>query len=208
MVTAADIEPHIEIEFGSRLEQLGFQSLGGRNWIRSRRPPIRELFAIRVLGGAQYSPVWGLSSGFVPSFRSGTFRRQSTHKNAVMDLVIDPIDLTSKMPPQAFSLFDPVEQIHTCAEHFIPLALVDFDCVRSIQGFCRFFMERSGLEYRRFAFDTYTQHQLARGFVLLLTGRRDEGLDSIRQFCERVNAEFEDRVLSEYIRHALQQTTA
>jgi hypothetical protein len=208
MLTVADIEPHIESEFGSRLELFGFQRLGERKWVRAQKHPIRELFVIGALKGAQYSPAWGFSSGFVPSFRGRGFRRQSTDKNAIMDLVIDPIDITGDVPRQAFGFITghdteiPIEQIRTCAEHFVPMALADFDRVRSVRDFCQFFLERSRLEYRRFTFDMYVQHQLVRGFVLLLSGQRDEGLAQIREFCRSADAEFEDPVLTEYIRQA------
>src|SRR5688500_14523912 len=163
MLTIADIEPRIESEFGSRLEPLGFQRLDKRKWVRSTKLPIRELFVVGALKGAQYSPAWGLSSGFAPSLRGRTFRRQSTDKNAIMDLVIDPIDITGEVPRQAFGFIAghdtkiPIEQIRRCAVHFVPLALADFDHVRSVRDFCQFFLERSRLEYRRFTFDMYVQ---------------------------------------------------
>jgi hypothetical protein len=213
MLTIADIEPHIESEFGSRLEPLGFQRLDKHKWIRSTKLPIRELFVIGALKGAQYSPAWGFSSGFAPSLRGRTFRRQSTDKNAIMDLVIDPIDITGDVPRQAFAFLTgydtdiPVEQIRRCAEHFVPLALADFDRVRSVHDFCRFFLERSRLKYRRFTFDMYVQHQLVRGFVFLMTGQRDQGLAQIREFCRSMDAEFDDRILSECIRHAQSHTS-
>src|ERR1700722_4273803 len=102
MLKVFEIEPGIEIEFGSRLEPLGFRRLGRHKWLRSQKTPIRELFAIGALKGGRYCPVWGFSSGFVPSFKGQTFRRQSTDKNATMDLVIDPIDITGRVPSQTF----------------------------------------------------------------------------------------------------------
>ncbi len=129
-----------------------------------------------------------------------------------MDLVIDPIDITGDVPREAFGFITghdteiPMVQIRTCAEHFVPLALADFDRVHSVQDFCQFFMERSRLEYRRFTFDMYVQHQLVRGFVLLLAGRRDEGLSQIREFCRIMDAAFDDQVLSQCIRHAQSHT--
>jgi hypothetical protein len=208
MLTVADLEPQIESEFGSRLKLLGFEHVGDRKWVRSRKHPIRELFVIGAPKGARYSPVWGFSSGLAPSFRGRSFRRQSTAKNAIMDLVIDPIDTTGAVPPQAFGFFTgwdaeiPTAQIRNCAEHFVPLALADFDRVSSVPDFCQFFLERSRLEYRRFGFDMYVQHQLVLGFVLLFLGRREEGIQQIREFCRSMEAEFADRVLTEYIRHA------
>jgi hypothetical protein len=213
MLTVADIEPHIEREFDSRLKPSGFKRIGARRWVRSQKLPVRDLFVIGTLKGAQYSPAWGLSSGFVPSFRGRSFRRQSTDKNAIMDLTIDPIDITGQVPQQAFRFITghdtkiPIEQIRACAEHFVPQALEDFDRVRSIRDFCQFFIERSRLEYRRFGFEMYVQHRLVGGFALLLAGRRDEGLEQIREFCRNMDAEFEDRILSECIRHALSYTT-
>jgi hypothetical protein len=59
MLTVADIEPHIEGEFGARFEPQGFQRTGRRKWVRSQKSPIRELFVIGALKGAQYSPEWG-----------------------------------------------------------------------------------------------------------------------------------------------------
>ena len=214
VITVADIEPHINSEFGSRLEPLGFRLLGQRKWVRSQKHPIRELFVIGALKGGLYSPTWGFSSGFVPSFRSKTFRLQSTDKNAVMDLVIDPIDITGEVPTQAFGFITgydtqiPSKQIQACAEHFVPIARADFDRVQSVRNFCEFFLERSRLRYRRLGFDMYVQHQLVEGFVLLLTGRRDEGLARIREFCGSMDGEFEDRVLSECIRRAESHTRA
>ena len=208
MLTVSDIEPNIETEFGSRLEPLGFERLGQRRWIRSCKLPIRELFTIGALKGGRYSPVWGFSCGVVPSFRAQSFRRQSTHKKAIMDLVIDPIDITGSVPPKAFGFITglhtaiPKREIRDCAEHFVPLALADFDRVSTLHDFCQFFLERSRLQYRRFAFDMYLQHQLALGFVHLLTGERAEGVERIREFCRSMEADLDDRVLSECIRHA------
>ena len=208
MLTVSEIEPHIENEFGSRLEPLGFQRLEQRKWVRSQKQPIRELFVIGALKGGRYSPAWGFSSGVTPSFRGHNFRRQSTDKNAIMDLIIDPIDITGNVPSQAFGFITgydtevPIAQIRECADHFVPFAVADFDRVRSMGDFCRFFLERSRLEYRRFTFDMYVQHQLVHGFVLIMTGRRNEGLEMLREFCRRMEADFEDRVLSDCIRNA------
>lgn len=208
MLTISDIEPHIQREFGSRLEPLGFQRVAKRKWVRSQKLPIRELFVIGTLKGAQYSPVWGFSSGCVPWFDGRSFRRQSTDKNAVMDLVIDPVDLTGAVPPEAFRFISgydkeiPLAKIRACAEHFVPLALENFQHVHSVSDFCKFFLARSRLQYRRFTFDMYIQHQLIYGFVLIMTGRRGEGLEKIREFCRTLDAHFDDRVLSDCIRHA------
>lgn len=214
MITVSDIQPQIEKEFGSRLEPLGFQRLGQRRWVRSQKQPIRELFEIGTLKGGRYCPAWGFCSGTVPSFRGQTFRRQSTDKNAIMDLVIDPIDISGDVPPQAFRFITgcdtqiPTSQIYACAEHFVPLALVDFDRVHSLHDFCRFFLERSQLHYQRFLFHNYVQHNLVFGFVLILMGRRDDGLGRIKEFCRSRDVDFEDRVLTECIRYAESQQTA
>jgi hypothetical protein len=208
MFSVSDIQPHIEHEFGSRLEPLGFLRLGRRKWVRSEKLPIRELFVIGALKGGQYSASWGFSCGFAPFLRGQTFRPQNTDKNAIMDLRIDPIDVSGKVPPQAFGFITdcdrgiPIQEIRTSAEHFIPLALADFGRVHSVNDFCQFFMERKRLQYHRFGFDMYVQHRLVHGFVLILTGRRDEGVKRIQDFCEIRDADFNDSVLSECISYA------
>jgi hypothetical protein len=164
------------------------------------------LFVIGSLKGGRYCPSWGFSSGFVPAFRGHTFQRQSTARKAITDLVIDPIDLTGAVPPQAFGFITgydtriPIKPIRTCAEHFIPLALADFNRVDSTRSFCEFFLERSRLQYRRFLFHNYVQHQLAYGFVLIFMGQRDEGLKRIRRFCRDMDADFKNQILVECIR--------
>ena len=100
---------------------MGFHRVGDRRWVRPQKLPIRELFTIGALKGAQYSPAWGFSSGLAPSFRGQNFRRQSTDKNAVMDLITDPIDITGNVPQQAFGFITgrdteiPVQRIRACA---------------------------------------------------------------------------------------------
>ena len=208
MLKVSEIEPDIQHEFSSRLEPLGFQRLGRHKWLRSQKHPVRELFGLTSLKGGRYCPVWGFSSGFVPSFKGQTFRRQSTDKNAINDLVIDPIDITGLVPSLTFRFISgydteiPTKDIRACAEYFVPLALADFDRVQSVRNFCHFFIERSEIQYRRFMFHNYVQHQLAFGFVLILMGRRDEGVERIREFCRSMDTNFEDRILSECICHA------
>jgi hypothetical protein len=208
MLTVADIEPYIESEFGERLEPLGFRRLGQRKWVRSAKLPIREFFSIGALKGGQYCPAWGVSCGFAPSLRNQEFRRQSTDKNAVMDLVIDPIDITGAVPPQTFHFITgfetelPIQAIRECAGHFVPIAAADFDRVLTIADFCEIYLERSQLRYRRFGFYSYVQHQLVEGFVQILTGQRDAGLETIRAFCVAESLDFRDRVLSECIHQA------
>jgi hypothetical protein len=211
MITIADVKSHASLEFGQRLEAMSFDKVAELKWVRSSKLPIREIFMLRALKGGQYSPVWGISSGQIPSYYSRTLRRQTTAKNVVMDLVIDPIDTTGVVPPEAFSFISgydsqlPASQIRLCANQFVPLAIADFDRVQSVPDFCEFFLERSKLKYRRFEFLMYQQHQLAMGFVALLTGNRESGLNSIEQFCAEVSLPFEDKLLSEYLQKALKR---
>lgn len=205
MLTVADIEPYIESEFGRRLESLGFKRMVGRRWVRSSKLPIRELFSIGLLKGGQYRPVWGFSCGFAPSFRSQEFRRQSTDKNAVMDLIFDPADTPGPVPSRTFRFITgletklPIDAIRECAGHFVPLAVADFDRVQSIGDFCEVFGKESQLRCRRFGFFSYVQHQLVVGFVLILSGQREAGLEKIRAFCQTEGVDIRDRVLSDCI---------
>lgn len=208
MLTVSDLNVQIINEFGTQLEPLGFQRIGYRKWVRSQKQPIREMFLIETLKGFTYSPTWGFSSGIVPSFRSNSFHRQSSDKSAVRDLIIDPIDITGRVPRQTFGFITgydtqiPAKQIRTCAEHFIPLALADFERIQTLIDFCRFFLERSQLQYRRFSFDMYVQHQLVYGFVLILLGHSNEGIEKIQEFCKQFEADFDNKILSECIQNA------
>ena len=96
----------------------------------------------------------------------------------------------------------PVDAIRACAAHFVPQARADFKRVQTVQDFCQFFLERSKLCYRRFQFRVYVQHELAYGFVLILTGQRDKGLERIQEFCQGVGVAFDNKILAEYIRCA------
>lgn len=214
MLTVTDIEPCIESEFGGRLEPLGFRRLGQRKWVRSEKLPIREFFSIGALKGGQYCPAWGFSCGFAPSLRNQEFRRQSTDKNAVMDLVIDPVDTAGAVPPQAFSFITgletelPIQAIRRCAAHFIPIAAADFDRVMMVTDFSKLFLERSQLRYRRLGFYSYLQHLLVVGFVLILSGQREAGMEKIRAFCQAEGLNFSDPILSECIRQTEDATVA
>src|SRR5687767_5083810 len=121
-MSLSEIDPYIQREFGSRLEPLGFERVSARTWLCSRKAPIREIYTVSALKGTQYSPVWGFSCGIVPSIQSRKFRRQSTDKNAVMDLTIDPIDVTGEVPPEAFTFNNnddsclPIVAVRGCAE--------------------------------------------------------------------------------------------
>lgn len=208
MLRMADIDPVIHREFSSRLEPHGFHLINRGKWIRSTKLPIREFFAIGALKGGQYSPSWGISSGLVPRIKGGKFYRQSSDKNSVEDLIIDPVDITGQVPPEAFRHIPnwdtviPEKQIVLCADRFVPEALAHFDRVTSIRDFCEFFIERSRLEYRRFQFHNYDRHLFVHGFVQILNGRVDEGTRAVRQRCAELEIEFNDPVLTEALQLA------
>jgi hypothetical protein len=48
----------------------------------------------------------------------------------------------------------------------------------------------------------YIQHQLTQGFMHIVNGRRDDGIETIQKFCNSMKANFTDRILSECIREA------
>ena len=208
MLTVPDIEPYIERAFAIRLEPRGFRMTGKRRWVRSVKAPMREIFSIEALKGGRYSPSWGISCGYVPVLRGRQFRRQSTERNAVADLIIDPIDVTGHVDPHTFSFITgadtrvPIEQIEMCGSHFVPMAFADFDRVNALSDFCDLFEERSVLKYMRFTFYMYVRHCLSRGFVEILRGRSGEGRRQIQVFCADNNVHFDDPVLSACIRAA------
>jgi hypothetical protein len=205
MVSIADVDECMAREFGSRLEPHGFRLVGKRKWARSSGGPVRHLMTIGAVKGATYVPIWGISSGIVPTIRAKRFGHQTTDKNAVMDLIVDPIDLSGRVPNESFAFLPgattsiPALEIRRCAEHFVPVALGHFARAQSLDQFCELFRVRSRLHYARFAFDMYTRHRIARGFVSLLEGNEAEGLALIRTFCEQEGLDQTDRVLQESV---------
>lgn len=208
MVNAADLDGHVEAAFGAALGQHGFAKVGARRWVRSRDAPVRALFTINALRGGRYCPAWGISSGFAPSGRGRRFARQSTDKSAVMDLVLDPVDLSGDVPQAAYGFISgydtavPTGAVDRCAAHFIPLALADLDSVRTQADFCRAFDERSRLHFKRFQFHNYIQHGLVRAIMLLRAGRKPEGHQALDEFCRKFEFDPGDRILAEYIQLA------
>jgi len=208
MLTVADIEPHINEAFDGQLVPHGFARVARRKWVRSTKTPIRELFVINSLKGGRFSPAWGFSTGLVPYRTTSGFKRQSTDKNSIMDLLVDPIDVTANVPKQTFSFITgfhseiPLKPIQECAKHFGPLACADFDRVQDLHDFCQFFLRRERIRYKRLGFYTYVQHGLTSGFVMLFTGNVEGGLSQIRRFCDSWDLRFDDPVLTECIAHA------
>lgn len=208
MVSAADLNAYVDAVFGAALGQHGFTKVGARRWVRSRNAPIRALVTINAMKGGTYCPAWGISSGFAPSGCGRRFARQSTDKNAVMDLVMDPIDLSGDVPRDAYSFITgydtsiPTRSVDKCAAHFVPLALADLDPVRTQADFCRAFDERSRLRYKRFQFYNHVQHNVVRAMVLLRAGRREEGRQVLDEFCRMFELDPGDKVLAEYVQLA------
>jgi hypothetical protein len=205
MLAISDVDVCVAREFSSRLEPHGFEHIGKRKWVRSSGASVRHLLTIEALKGATYSPVWGVSSGVAPVIQGKRFRRQTTARNAAMDLIIDPIDLTGVVPRETFAFLPgftaalPTSDIRRCAEHFVPVALKHFERAQDLTGFCELFLERSRMRYARFGFDMYTRHRICRGFVHLLRGEEHEGAEQIRAFCDENGLDENDRVLQECV---------
>jgi len=203
MPTNSNLKREIEDEFSLQLGSAGFRLIASGKWIRSGKNPIREFFVLNPVKGGQVSPTWGFSSGITPSFKGGLFRKQSTDKNSVMDLTIDPIDATGVVPSFAFSpLLGSTFAIRSRVEQSVRLAASDFERVNSLRDFCDFFLERRQLKYHRFGFDNYVSQRLAYGFVLILNGQKADGLKQIQSFCEKFDVNFNNSILQEHIQDA------
>jgi len=198
-----NLKQRITDEFSSQLGNKGFRLIAPCRWIRPHNDSIKQIFVLNAIKGGQYSPAWGFSTGIAPSFKGQVFRKQSSDKNSVMELIIDPIDVTGVVPEFAFSVLgDEVFDIHNRAAESVKLAASDFARVDSLGGFCSFFLERRQLQYRRFGFDMYTMQRLAHGFVLILTGKQEDGIKRIQNFCEAFEADFSNSVLQACIQKA------
>jgi len=208
MVNASDLNAYVDVAFDAALKPHGFKRVAARRWVRSCDAPIRGIVTINALKGGQYCPAWGVSSGFAPSMRGRRFARQSTDKNSVMDLVMDPVDLSGTVPSRAYrfvSGYDtavPTRGVDRCASQIVPLALADLDRIRDEADFCRGFEKRSRLRYKRFPFYSHIQHALVRVFIQLRRGQSQEGFSALEEFCRQYDFDLADKVLVEYLQRA------
>lgn len=201
MPTISCLEAPIATYFGAPLAAIGFKPIGSRKWVRATKLPLRELFELRAYKGATFAPAWGFSTGEIPSWQR-QFRRQSTDKNAIMDLMVDSRLLTPPAPEFGFltgyNIAAPVAHIRACADFCVPRAIQDFNRVVSVADFCAFFKEHRPTLDRA----NYFPHQLTFGFVQLWNSEIDAGLKTIRALCELLRTTDDDKILQECIRRA------
>jgi hypothetical protein len=69
-----------------------FERAGPMKWVRTRRPPIRDVIQVYALKGGMYTTRWGVSLDFVPHVVDGTVRWHRTARSARIDLGYDPLD--------------------------------------------------------------------------------------------------------------------
>lgn len=193
--------------FGPQLTDAGFTPMRPRKWVRDRKAPIREVFEFRALKGATYSARWGFGMDFVPLYlaNAARFKWKRTNKSCEMDLCIDPIDESGKVPDWSSFMHLPgyreadMATVLRIRSQVSKHATADFDRVSSIADLVRFYETRARIEYRRFSLDNYIQARLGWGLALLALERRDEGEDQLSRFCETHGVDRNDPFLAKAV---------
>lgn len=163
---------------GSALASRGFDALGPRRWVRSRRAPIRDLVELQALKGTSYCPMWGLSLDFVPHVTSaGHVEWHRTAKSARFDLVYRPIDF---VPTRAESCDWSISPLATREELEDDLARVTrmvlaealpfWERIRDIEDLPTIYREHRLRPSVGLPFASFPQQCLASAFVLAKCG--------------------------------------
>jgi hypothetical protein len=189
LTSAADVDAIVTAIVEPLLTPAGFTRGARRKWVRAH-PPIRHLFELTTMKGAQFAPRWGLSLDFVPHPKGKTLAWHRTDKSASADLMYDPFDFDADWERWAInSIYGPA-RVRTDAERVLPAAvraaLAWFDGVHDIPAALVRADELRTAERPagRFRFTNYVQQPIAYAFLLARTGSRDAALAELERGIE------------------------
>jgi hypothetical protein len=187
----AALADRIDEELRLKLSPIGFEPVRARRWVSGTIAPIHKIFEFQAMKGGWYSARWGFSLDFVPVVRNGRLRRKRTSKSVEFDLCIDPIDEIG-IAPDWCSFVEIATLKEVDASHLIRVVRAatraahdDFARVNSVGDVVTVFHERASMAFRRFSLENYVQTHIAWGLCLLAVGKRAEGEEHIRLFCEK-----------------------
>jgi hypothetical protein len=185
MVPASEMNKIFDDVFARRLTLLGFESVGPRKWVRSKKAPIREIFEMAAMKGASHSARWGVSLDFVPHLSGSSVRWHRTAKTAMLDLCYDPCDYENNGLEPACSMFG-VDVARSMArkqaEFAFPMALPWFESVNDLSDLVREYKAAKLRPAIRFGFYNYIQQPLAFALVLAKVGRVEEAVTEMTRF--------------------------
>ena len=204
MITIKDVDTELHSILEKKLGSIGFIQIDNRKWVRHKNNGVFDLYSITAMKGASYSPCWGIGFDYFPIYKSNKLINQKNDKNKGMNLIIDPIDETGKLPDYHYSFLPeldikvPTEQIENCVNKSISIALGDFKSINTIDEFYNYFEYRKQLIYKRFDFSSYLNHQLTDA---LLAYRYEKNSNKIQDFCAQNNIEATNKILTEFMKN-------
>lgn len=117
-VSGREYRAAIQQAYDAVLGPVGFARAGEMKWVRSRRPPIRDVVAVYMLKGWDYTTRWGVSLDFVPHLVDDSIRWHRTARSARIDLGYDPLDFIdyrtgawNARPPTEDPAFEPLSLV-------------------------------------------------------------------------------------------------
>jgi hypothetical protein len=202
MLTIKDVDSALKEKIQSVFGKDNFFEVKNRKWLKKCSNNIYYIFEIQQLKGAAYSPVWGISIDDFLIYQNKKLYNQSTEKQKNMNLLIDPIDESGKVPDYHYSFFPtldneiPYNNINNCVSRSFELSKKYFDKVKTVDEFKVLFNYRKGLKYNRFNFFMYINHILTDG---LLTYIERNDYFKINDFCKEYEIDFENKRIQAFI---------
>jgi hypothetical protein len=171
LLKAAERDAIVECHLNRLLSPLGLTENSARSWIDGSAPPARRMFQISLLKGASMKACWGFSLDFVPHISGwnlpSTSRRKicrhRTDKSAMLDVIVDPRDLT-----QYCSLFGAAQLNSELGQHLptaVERARETWRRGETWRGMLEIVQELREKPINCFGFHNYTQLPLAFAFL-------------------------------------------
>jgi hypothetical protein len=202
MLSIKDVDSALKDKIQSVFGKDNFFEVKNRKWLKKCSNNIYYVFEIQPLKGATYSPVWGISIGDLLIYQNKKLYNQSTEKQKNMNLLIDPIDESGKVPDYHYSFFPalnneiPYNDINNCVLRSFELSKKDFEKVKTVDEFKVLFNYRKGLKYNRFSFFAYINHILTDGLLTYIEKNDDS---KINDFCKEHEIDFRNKRIQYFI---------
>ena len=202
MLTIKDGDSALRDKIQSVFGKDNFFEIKNRKWLKKFSNNIYYIFELQPLKGSAYSPVWGISIDDFLIYQNKKLYNQSTEKQKNMNLLIDPIDESGKVPDYHYSFSPtldneiPYNDINNCILRSFELSKKDFEKVKTVDEFKALFNYRKELKYNRFSFFSYINHILTDGLLTYIEKNDDS---KINDFCKEYEIALENKMIQDFM---------
>jgi hypothetical protein len=202
MLTIKDVDSVLKDKIQSVFGKDNFFEIKNRKWLKKCSDNIYYIFEIQPLKGATYSPIWGISIDDFLIYQNKKLHSQSTEKQKDMNLIIDPIDESGKVPNYCYRFLStldteiPYNDIDNCIIKSFELSKKDFEKVKTVDEFKVLFNYRKGLKYNRVRFLMYINHILTDSLLTYMDNNDDS---KINDFCKEYEIAFKSNIIQKFI---------